>query len=280
LSQTKVLLHFDVLDPGGDPNNTGIRVSGRNDAPGQNWFNAPNCYQDVNPGLGYEQRFGYSPIFGGFYSVANGLNSYMEAAIPGIDGAAGALTVEALANIDQACWDALTNTAGPLNRYSPVVSLIAPGGELVWTLGFFSRATSGFRSARVVMTAFIQRLESGDLQLMRGRDLTTRPGRYIHIAAQRSIDFGMVTTAGWTEGFPSTDALVWGGAYTKAATATCRIGNTCPGVGVVVFGGAGADSVPFLGGIDEVRVTAVSRYTSYINSTLPPAARVIPWPNY
>lgn len=280
LSQTKVLLHFDVLDPGGSPSNTGVRVSGRNDAPGQNWFNAPYCYQDVNPGLGYKQRFGYDPTFGGFYSVVNGMNSYMEATIPGADGADGALTVEALADIDQACWDALTNQAGPVNRYSPVVSLIAPDGSLVWSLGFFSRATSGFRSARVVMTVFIQRLASGELQLMRGRDLPTRPGRHIHIAAQRSIDFGMVTTAGWTEGHASDDAIVWGGAYPVAASATCRIGNVCPGVSVPIFGGAAAESVPYLGSIDEVRVTAVSRYTSYINSTLPLAARVIPWPNY
>ena len=283
--QTKVLLHFDVLDPGGDPNNTGIRVSGRNDAPGQNWFNSPHCYQQVNPGLGYMQRFGYSPMAGGYFALEEGTRSRMEAGMAGISGNGAELTIECLADIHQVCWDAHRAPAGSINRFTPFITLMGVDGSLAWSIGIFSTSGISYSTAdnrRVVMTAMVSRKSTtAPVDLLMGRYLLDRPAKFIHTAFQRTNAAGVQATAGWTDGAPSIDTNTWSGGFADPAGPVCRIGNHCPGLSsLAVLGGGSADSIPFVGALDEVRVTAAARYSAFINSTLPPVARVIPWPNY
>lgn len=283
--QTKVLLHFNQLSdrPGGIPMGySGVIGAGKNDGPGQNWFNAPYCSQDVNQGLGLLQRFGAS---GGYYSLDEGARSRMEATIRGIGGDQAELTVECLADIHQVCWDAHREPAGSINRFTPFITLMGADGSLAWSMGIFS--TSGMRysppdSRRVVMTAMLSRKKgTAAVDFLIGRFLLDRPVRFIHVAFQRTNAAGLQTSAGWTEGAPSINTDTWAGGFVDPADPICRIGNNCPGLGAMaIFGGSSTESIPFVGALDEVRVTAASRYTAFINSTLPPAARVIPWQNY
>ena len=285
-SSVKVLLHFDDLltGIGYDPAGTEVRISGKNSSAG-NWFNAPNCYQQVNPGLGLMQQFGYSPFSGGYFSLAEGTNSSMEASIAGISGNGAELTIECLANIHQVCWDAHRAAAGSINRFTPFITLMGADGSLAWSIGIFSTSGISYSTAdnrRVVMTAMLSRKSAtAPVELLMGRYLLDRPAKFIHTAFQRTNTAGVQTSTGWTDGLPSIDANTWGGGFADPAGPVCRIGNHCPGLSSLsVLGGGSADSIPFVGALDEVRVTAAARYSAFINSTLPPVARVIPWPNY
>ena len=285
--QTKVLLHFDEVigGVGYDPARTEITLAGKNDAPGQNWFNSPHCYQQVNPGLGRMQQFGYSPMAGGYFSLAEGTRSRMEAGMAGISGNGAELTIECLADIHQVCWDAHRAAAGSINRFTPFITLMGADGSLAWSIGIFSTSGISYSTAdnrRVVMTAMVSRKNAtAAVDFLIGRYLLDRPAKFIHVAFQRTNAFGVQTTAGWTEGAASINTDTWSGGFADPAGAVCRIGNHCPGLSALaVFGGGSADSIPFVGALDEVRVTAAARYSAFINSTLPPVARVIPWPNY
>lgn len=270
LSSVKVLLHFDGADPG------------TNSAAGQPTFTSVDCSQASNPGLGMMQRFGYSEDEG--WSTAAGLSSKMEATVAGLNGTASSLTAECLVDLNEVCWDAHREQAGAVNRYTPVMSLISSDSRMVWTLGFLSTSGLTYSDAdtrRVVMTVLVQQWANGALNFLSGNYLTDFPGRFIHLAAQRTTAPGLSLTYGWTDGQPWVSSGSTGADFLDPASTTCRLGNTCPGLTALsVFGGVGVELIPFVGSLDEVRATAAARYGAYIGATLPPAARVIPWPNY
>ena len=216
---------------------------------------------------------------------------FMQGRITGGDGADGALAVDCMVNLSDAGWLALTDSSYPGgNRYMPVLSLLTATYELIWSIGFFS--TSGLRystadSSRLVMTAsLVGARQSGNAQYQfnAGTTLTINPRRFIHLAMGRKLATASTFDQQmWTEGalgqaglsaslltslpVASAPILVVGG-----SVQTSQIGG--------LYGGVGAWCVPFQGVIDEARITADDRYADYMSAAIPPAARVIPWPNY
>ena len=298
--QTKVLLHFNELlaGIGYDQASTAVTLAGKNDAPGQNWFNSPHCYQQVNPGLGFMQRFGYSPMAGGFFSLANAGASYMDGIIAGCDGLDEQLTVECFIDIHQVAWDAL-KASGSDSRFCPVVTYRTDSGHVVWALGLVSQIQMiGAVATREVRPAFYAPLVEAagkrpNIYAL-GPAIVERPARFVHLCA-------MLAPASGGLGFDAHAAAWFNGVPVSASTAAP--GDLCLGarrrrdlqgarvrVGGAIAGGPGfasgpaATLVPFCGGVDGVRVTAASRYADRISNSgvfgLLPAHRVIPWPNY
>lgn len=186
-------------------------------------------------------------------------------------------------------------------RFSPVVSLVNPGDQLVWSLGIFS-----YRSAqqRYSTTAFVMPLASHSSTLgskmqtliAKGGVWNTSPlagRRFVHMAGGSMREALLLKLAAFVDGNAAASpdtydrcALPAVGIAT-APGAVVRIGGTCPLPPRNSSGLASIDTIiPFIGAIDEVRVTSANRHITagYINSaqtlTVSGASRVIPWPNY
>ena len=298
--QTKVLLHFDegLFGVGYDPASTAVTIAGKNDAPGQNGFNSPHCYQQVNPGLGRMQQFGYSPMAGGFFSLSNAGASHMDGIIAGCDGLDERLTVECFIDIHQVAWDAL-KASGNDSRFCPVVTYRTDSGHVVWALGLVSQILMiGAVATREVRPAFyaplVEAARNRPSIYALGPVIVERPARFVHLCAMLAPASGGIGfdahAAVWFNGVPfSASTATTGDLYLSTRRrldlqgASVRVGGAIAAIPGFTFGPA-ATLVPFCGGMDEVRVTAASRYADRISNSgvfgLLPAQRVIPWPNY
>ncbi len=289
----KVLMHFDQTGEtvGYDPAIGSVLIGANDAVPSQNWFRAPWTHRQINPGLGNKVEMGRSGISAtGDFTAAGGQRSVMTASISGADGSDGALTVECLVDIEQGAWNQLM-AAGDSSRLCPLVMLKDSTGALVWLLGFASwMAVDGSGARRRIATAVgIAGLTSGTYTdpstpfvTAIGSEIASRPGRFVHIAMGRKVGtVGQFLQAVWFDGSP--------GLY-AADDQTAKLRLASPGT-VSISGDSSSVKlpsgmstwVPFRGGIDEVRVTAASRYSAFIALnpiTIPQAYRVIPWPNY
>lgn len=222
----------------------------------------------------------------------------MDGIIAGCDGLDDRLTVECFIDINQVAWDAL-KASGSDSRFCPVVTYRADNDCVVWALGLVSQILMiGAVVVREVRPAFYAPLVEAAMRRPNiyalGPVIVTRPERFVHLCAMLAPAPGGVGfdahAAVWFNGVPfSASAATPGDLYLSARRkldlrgARVRVGGAIPGVPGFTFGPA-ATLVPFCGGVDEVRVTAASRYADRISNSgvfgLLPAQRVIPWPNY
>lgn len=231
----------------------------------------------------------------------------IEGSVAGIDGASGTLCVEAMVDIDATAWNALTSGSLADNRFCPVVTLMNSSGEVVWTLGFASSRNLTGPAGRYVRPTMFNALTGFQFGYPVGSqcavthaypDLTSRPGRFVHLAATRRANPVSPTDDSYDQG-TWFDGLAGGqrrvpyiSLLKTAATGTLRIGGVCPRIEYVIAEVMQRDVtiVPFSGAIDELRITAYQRYVDYLFpgllalgqqvSAIPAHARVIPWPNY
>lgn len=283
-----MLLHFneDISGVTVDPA-VGAPALGQNDAyTGAPSFSTAYTTQQANPGLGSSVLLGVPDT--GLEAV---WRSRMEADIAGVDGSDGNLTVECMVDIDATAWAALT-APGEGERYCAVVSATSPAGVVLWSIGFGSWVvSSGSPSSRVriVVPVFYTGLSANyfadSLQrvTVTALEQPNRPGRFVHLAGGRKAQGSEFKAAAWFDGrtsfYSSADLLT---KLIACPTATVRVGGEAPGVAGIPHSST-VQQITFSGAVDEVRVTAVSRYASHIlnNPTdLQPYERVVPWPNY
>jgi hypothetical protein len=231
----------------------------------------------------------------------------MEGSIAGIDGADGTLTVEAMANLSAAGWTAMTGGSLSDVRFSPVATLIDESGDVVWALGFMSTRHLTGPAGRYVVGAFYNGLTGFQFGNPAGSSsastysyprLETNPGRFVHLAGCRrrnpvSVSDGDYDQGTWVDGVAGGQRIVADLALLRSApTGTLRIGGATP---TMEYANANVGLrkvtlVPFMGLIDELRITAYARNAAQILpgmgglgqqvSAIEPFARVIPWPNY
>jgi hypothetical protein len=225
--------------------------------------------------LTYDNFYHRPPGVGGILAAPSGLDS-------------ATLTAECMVDIDATAWAALT-ASGSDTRFSPVLSCWDRTGALLWTLGFGSWIVSG--PTRLVGPVFYNGTGYAGFGLgsVPGQAIPFRPGRFIHLAGSRSpASAGNTNLTLWADGLGgstytvSTSSLLTSTNNGVVAPAQFIVGGAQPSMPVGLPGGA-VTFVPFSGVVDEVRVTAASRYLAFVNSptslTLPVQSRVIPWPD-
>lgn len=168
--------------------------------------------------------------------------------------ASTALTVECYVKIDSATglWD-----AGSGSRYTPLVSCVNPGNQLVWTLGLWS-FEDGY--AGRVVTAVMWRASTGaaTYSISPQSSIASAPGGFLHIAGQWSAagDIG----SWWAgEGGAVVDSLAPGATgRTMQAGAYLMVGGSCPPPQALNMPWT---IKPLVGRMDELRITAAERYS-------------------
>lgn len=290
-----MLLHFNDLSSGGDPARTTVDQSGRNDAvPSQNWFNAPHCYQQGNPGLGLMQRFGYSPSGGGQTSLQQARISRMEAQIPGLDGSAADVSVECLVRPDAVLWAALF-AAGDDARFSPLMTYRrAFDGAVIWSLGIRSAVNNLGRFADIAFVAPLARPLTSAVRYETSQVAISQPigygdqgsfnGRLFHAAGafgDRSGDgLGMGAWLAWQAGLYS--ARLAASALKTDANGIVQLGGDVGGIDYVAWWQRATTMIPYAGDMDEARIT-VGRYSALIGLTtvasIPVESRRLPFKN-
>ena len=168
--------------------------------------------------------------------------------------ASAALTVECYVKIDSATglWD-----AGSGSRYTPLVSCVNPGNQLVWTLGLWS-FEDGY--AGRVVTAVMWRASTGaaTYSISPQSSIASAPGGFLHIAGQWSAagDIG----SWWAgEGGAVVDSLAPGATgRTMQAGAYLMVGGSCPPPQALNMPWT---IKPLVGRMDELRITAAERYS-------------------
>lgn len=210
----------------------------------------------------------------------------LSAGVSDCDGVLSSIVAELMANISDEAWAAHTASAGAVNRYSPVLTLLTASGEVAWSFGFFS--TSGMMWSqgdprRVTMTAnFVGNTASAKPIFMIGTYLASKPAGYTHMASIIRLNGSLAQQGMWTGGasganFGRTDAA---SRTRPASPGALRIAGVCPVGSVAVYGSSSIAHVPFSGSIDELRLTVTDRYLDYYAATIPEAARQVPWPDY
>ena len=206
----------------------------------------------------------------------------MRGIVPGASGADGLLAAECMVDIDADCWADLTAAAGSLPRFVTVMSIVTgkPSAPFSWALGFISYPGTVAQPARRVYAAAAIGVANSVPAIVLGPSVTGLPDRYVHLALGRkqSATAGQYQQSVWFGGESGPISSGSIASLVSGTTETLNVGYQT--IGSSIHAGANVYSgVIFEGRIDELRATAAGRYTDYIGTTLPPAARVIPWPN-
>ena len=293
--RVRVLLHFNELSGGGDPARTTVDLSGKNDAvPSQNWFNAPYCDQQVNPGLGLMQQFGRLQLGDG-YSLERGRLSKMEAVIPGVDGSSQDVSAECLVRPAQVLWDALY-AIGDDARFSPLVTCRrSSDGAVIWSLGIMSAVnnlgrfaliafvvpvlypiTGGQIGGETSVTAIAQELGYGNARSLEGR-MFHAAGAF---GSRSGGGVGIGAWSLWRAGLYSSRLAV--SAIKADSNCAIQIGGDVGAIDYVAWWKKSTTMIPFVGDIDEVRVT-LDRYSSLVGLSsvagIPADRQKIPFQN-
>ena len=193
-------------------------------------------------------------------------------------GASSRLTVECFVKIDPATglW-----AAGNDRRYSPLVSVINPGDQLVWTLGFASFVNSNGRYVALQLT----RVMPGTAQVFWyasspdfSAGLSQEQSKFIHAAGAWG-DFGNIGMGCWWDGGGLDTATSSRQGVPHMEGAIIRLGGHCPLAGTPL---AGSTLLPLIAEVDELRITGARRFgfTSTFTTAIASSAMVTPFPNY
>lgn len=295
-SSIKVLLHFDELSLGGDPARTTVDISGKNDAvPSQNYFSAPYCFQQVNPGLGLMQQFGYittGPNEG--FSLSQARLSSMSAVIPGLDGSLEDVSAECLIRPASVLWTALF-AAGDDARFSPLMTYRrAADGAVIWSLGIRSAVNSQGRFADIAFVVPLSRVSTGAVRYETSQTAISMPigygnqgsydGRFIHVAGafggRVGDGLGMAAWMTWQAGLYSSRLLA--SAIKVDASGVVQLGGDVGIIDYVAWWKKETTIIHFAGDMDEARIT-IGRYSALIGLTtaasIPVENRRIPFSN-
>lgn len=194
-----------------------------------------------------------------------------------------ALTVECYVTADDATglW-----AGGSGSRYTPLVSCVNPGNQLVWTLGLWS-FEDGY-SGRVV-TAVMWRATTGtpSYSISPQSSIASAPGGFLHIAGQWSVAGAL--GCWWAgEGGAIVDSLSPGTAGRPVqAGAYLVVGGSCPPPQALNMPWT---IKPLVGRMDELRITAAQRYSLAgtgpapllltVTEAITAAQRAIPFASY
>jgi hypothetical protein len=269
LASVKVLMHFDAA--------TGL---------------AYDHMGNTVTNTGVSSTTGAVSEGGQFSGTEVGPPTFMTVAVAGCDGLDEALTVECMADINAATWATLT-AAGDDTRFCPALTYRTASGEVVWALGIISQMLRlGSVSVRETRAAFYAPLfeASGNRESIYpiGNLLTARPARFVHLCGMLKVSAGVgfdALGAVWFDGAPAIGSAAYLQSRRRADLigARLQIGGAVSGIPSFSLGPP-ATIVSFGGAIDEVRVTAASRYADSLTLTpvyrIALAERVIPWPNY
>ena len=260
---------------------------------------------NADTGLAYDHRentftnTGVSTTSGavaeaGLFSGAEvGPPTFIKGQVNGCDGSDSMLTAECMVDIGASAWAALT-AAGQATRFCPVVTYVSADGAVVWSLGFGSWVVSqnGVIS-RIVIALHWTALSSSQnigsqnnsVLCISDRIIADRPARFVHLAHCRKPHLtDQFVGATWIDGYPGlSGGLAQQVKLVSAAAGSVLIGGAIPRIEYLLSTTRDVEGVAFSGAIDEVRITAASRYSAKTGtspSALLASDRVIPWPNY
>jgi hypothetical protein len=198
----------------------------------------------------------------------------------GGDFAPSAGTLEMMVNVDDATglW-----AAGTDNRWTPLLSLVNPEDELVWSLGLARVYRFGIATVRLALWRGARnRTDAAPNEPVLAfapstLTISRAPGRFIHVAGQWSEG---THACWWDGGGGSTAVSMAGDGIPWRAGAVLRLGGSVPSPRTAEF--ASWTIAPLWGAVDESRITAVPRYTitSGLTVALPSSHLLIPFPGF
>lgn len=221
--------------------------------------------------------------------------TFISGTVPALDGIAGGLSVECMADISESAWGVLTAAQpGGNQRFCPVVSYTATDGTLLWALGFLSRmvnvgipgATPYRRIDAMLWTAVDDAYSPTGSGTAGLGGITARPAKFVHLAGvlktytatswERASWLGGVLCLSRVQGLQTAPAA--------RSTGTLKVGGACAAFSTYDNTSPLVQIVPFSGVVDELRIKAPGQYADLMNGGVPAAItlarRVIPWPNY
>lgn len=173
---------------------------------------------------------------------------------------------------------------GDFGYFCPAVSLVNPGGGLVWSLGFYNIGMDAGDSAQraFVRLGFLVPTSSayGGVPLFCAFPLgwESSPGRWLRVAGQVSVSGSVYTAQCWLDGSPGDSASIddtYGVGAIVAAhpSATLQFGGSVELPGLIRESSPVTRSAPMSGKIDESRVTLAQRRSGSYSNPIPPWPR-------